>query len=74
MRAVPTRDLIKALQAIGARPLQTRGSHQRWQLGSCTTTIVVAKREAAPGTMRSIEADLAPCAGSKRWLRDQLGQ
>lgn len=52
--------------------VRTKGSHQRWVLGSCFTT-VPAHRTVPAGTVAAIERDLMPCAG-EHWLRDQLSE
>lgn len=64
------RDVVKALRANGAKLVRTKGSHQRWESpdGTCKTTVSVHKgEEIPPGTLRAIEADMAPAFG-KGWL------
>jgi len=51
--------------------VRQKGSHQRWDVGSCSATVPVAT-EIAPGTVRNIERQLAPCLG-EGWLTKGLG-
>jgi len=60
------RDLKKVLKKHGVRHIRTRGDHEVWTVGNCTTSIP-ADAEVAPGTLRKIEEHLAPCLG-EGWL------
>jgi hypothetical protein len=83
-RSATTGSCLGAIDCLGecdalrrSRPLaapsrvelvRTTGSHERWRIGTCATT-VPRHRTVAPGTLRSIQSDLAPCLGE-----DWLGQ
>jgi predicted RNA binding protein YcfA (HicA-like mRNA interferase family) len=58
------RQLRKLLTKQGARHVRTRGDHEIWQVGSCSTS-VPADSEIAPGTLRKIVQHLAPA-----WEKD----
>jgi predicted RNA binding protein YcfA (HicA-like mRNA interferase family) len=60
------RQLKKLLVKHGVRHVRTRGDHEIWQVGICSTS-VPADNEIAPGTLRKIEQHLAPCLG-EGWL------
>jgi predicted RNA binding protein YcfA (HicA-like mRNA interferase family) len=60
------RDLKKVLKKHGVTHVRTRGDHEVWAVGNCTTSIP-ADAEVAPGTLRKIEEHLAPCLG-EGWL------
>lgn len=65
---MPYRALVKLLKAHGCVCTRTEGSHERWETpdGKCRTSLVHVQ-EIAPGTLRNIRDDLAPCLG-KDWL------
>jgi predicted RNA binding protein YcfA (HicA-like mRNA interferase family) len=46
--------------------VRTVGSHEVWRLGACEA-VVPHHQVVAPGTLRNIRDQLAPCAG-KEWL------
>ena len=55
------------LRRLGCRSVRQRGSHQIWRCGTCRTVIPMHAGGLTPGTLRSIERDLAPCLGAG-WL------
>ncbi len=60
------RELKRLFAKHGVTYVRTRGDHEVWTVGSCTT-VVPADSEVAPGTLRQIEKHLAPCLG-EGWL------
>jgi predicted RNA binding protein YcfA (HicA-like mRNA interferase family) len=60
------RQLKKLLTQHGVKHVSTVGSHEKWKIGNCTTS-VPRDSEIAPGTLREIEKHLAPCLG-EGWL------
>lgn len=69
------RELIRILRAVGAEEVRKgKGSHVRFRLGACSTTVPVHLGEDIRlGTLRAIERQLEPCLG-ERWLRRYLGR
>jgi len=70
---VTARELIAILHALGAVEVRKgRGSHVRFRVGTCSTTVPVhAGEDLRIGTLRAIERQLEPCLG-ERWLRRYL--
>lgn len=66
MKAVRYSELVKLLRGIGAENVRTVGSHEVWRLGTCQA-VVPHHQLVAPGTLRKIRDQLAPCAGEE-WL------
>ena len=66
MKPVPYSELAKLLRSIGAEKVRAVGSHEVWRLGTCQA-VVPHHQVVAPGTLRKIRDQLAPCAG-KEWL------
>ena len=65
-----TKVLRKRLRALGCELTGTEGSHEKWTApGGHSTTIVAGHKEQAPGTLRAIQAQLAPDLG-ERWLEE----
>jgi predicted RNA binding protein YcfA (HicA-like mRNA interferase family) len=64
---ITTRVLIRKLRERGCDSVPQRGSHQIWRCATCQTVIPMHAGDLTPGTLRSIERDLAPCLGPK-WL------
>ena len=61
------RALLRVFQRHGVTFIRHgRGDHEIWGVGECSTTVVRAN-EIAPGTLRNIQRDLAPCLG-EGWL------
>ncbi|UCC74086.1 MAG: hypothetical protein JSV86_05875 [Gemmatimonadota bacterium] len=68
-----TRDIVKRIRQLGGRQLRRGSSGHGVFVCSCgkhTTSIAVQRleRQVRIGTLKHIEADLAPCWGA-RWLR-----
>ena len=59
-------ELIKIVRASRMELLRTKSSHEVWGIGECRT-VVPHHPTIAPGTLRSIERQLAPCLGGA-WL------
>jgi predicted RNA binding protein YcfA (HicA-like mRNA interferase family) len=67
---MPTKDLRKLLASLGATRTGTVGSHEKWTApGGHSTTIKAGEKEQKSGTLRSIQAALAPEFGEK-WIED----
>jgi predicted RNA binding protein YcfA (HicA-like mRNA interferase family) len=66
VKAVRYSQLVKLLRGLGAEKVRTVGSHEVWRLGACEA-VVPHHQVVAPGTLRNIRDQLAPCAG-KEWL------
>ena len=65
-----TRDLRRLLRRKGCALVGTEGSHEKWVApGGRTTTLKASVKDQAPGTLRSIQAQLAPDLG-ERWLEE----
>jgi predicted RNA binding protein YcfA (HicA-like mRNA interferase family) len=63
------REVIRILRALGGEERPAKGSHIRFRVGTCFTTVPNHMGDdLAIGTVRGIEADLAPCLGPG-WLR-----
>ncbi|HSN15464.1 MAG TPA: type II toxin-antitoxin system HicA family toxin [Anaeromyxobacteraceae bacterium] len=63
------RELIRILRLLGAEERAARGSHVRFGVGACNTTVPNHKGEdIKTGTLHAIEKDLEPCLG-KGWLK-----
>ncbi len=63
------RELIRILRALGAEERPGKGSHIRFRVGTCFTTVPNHQGEdLRAGTVRAIEANLEPCLGPG-WLR-----
>lgn len=70
MRPMRTRELRKLLRHLGCQMTGTEGSHEKWTApGGHTTTLKSAAKDQAPGTLRAIQAHLAPELGD-RWLEE----
>ena len=61
------REVAKKLNKAGATWTQGRGSHRKYTLGKCRTSLSMHTGDIATGTLRQIEKDMEPCIG-KRWL------
>jgi predicted RNA binding protein YcfA (HicA-like mRNA interferase family) len=65
-----TRELRKLLASLGCRPSGTVGSHEKWTApGGHSTTLKTGEKEQKSGTLRSIQAALAPECGED-WIED----
>ena len=63
------RELMAILRRLGAAERAGKGSHVRFTIGSCSTTVPNHKSEdIKKGTLAAIEASLEPCLG-KGWLK-----
>lgn len=63
------KELERILKALGAEFVRQKGSHRVWRVGTCQTVVPAhAGEDIKPGTLKAIEAQLAPCLG-KGWLR-----
>ncbi len=63
------RELMRILRALGAEERAGRGSHVRFRIATCFTTVPNHKGEdLSIGTVNGIESDLEPCLG-RGWLR-----
>ncbi len=70
MRPMRTRELRKLLREKGCELTGTQGSHEKWTApGGRSTTLKAGAKEQAPGTLRAIQAHLAPELG-ERWLEE----
>lgn len=68
MRPMPYRTMARILSQHGCVEVRQVGSHVRWRCGDCLVTVPRhLGRDIAPGTLRSIEASMAPCLGPG-WL------
>jgi predicted RNA binding protein YcfA (HicA-like mRNA interferase family) len=71
MKPMPTKDLRKLFKAMGCEKVDAKGSHEKWTApGGHSTTLKAGDKEQASGTLRSIQAALAPEFG-ERWLEDK---
>ncbi len=69
-----SRDLIRILRQLGAVERPGKGSHIRFSLGACNTTVPNHKgEELKTGTLHAIEASLEPCLG-RGWLKKILSE
>lgn len=70
MRAMPTRELRKLLRSMHCVEGGGKGSHEKWTApGGHSTTLKASAKQQAPGTLRSIQAALAPEFGD-RWIEE----
>ncbi|MDA8072168.1 MAG: type II toxin-antitoxin system HicA family toxin [Actinomycetota bacterium] len=68
MKPISTKALRTLLQAMGCEKVAVVGSHEKWRgPGGHTCTIKAGVKQQAPGTLRAIQASLAPELG-ERWL------
>jgi predicted RNA binding protein YcfA (HicA-like mRNA interferase family) len=66
---VRAREMMRILRALGAEERAGKGSHVRFRIGNCFTTVPNHKGEdLSVGTVNGIESDLEPCLG-RGWLR-----
>lgn len=66
------RELIGILRRLGAVERAAKGSHVRFSVGPCNTTVPDHRGEdIKTGTLRAIERDLEPCLG-KDWLKKAI--
>ena len=60
---------MRILRAMGAEERAGKGSHVRFTLGACSTTVPNHKGEdIRKGTLAAIEASMEPCLGPD-WLK-----
>lgn len=65
-----TKDLRKLLRSLGCVEGGGKGSHEKWTAPSGhSTTLKAGVKAQAPGTLRSIQAALAPEFGD-RWIEE----
>ena len=57
---------VKILKQLGCAEIRQKGSHLRVQCGTCKRTIPIHPGDIAPGTLRAIKRQLAPCLGEDR--------
>lgn len=62
------REVNRRLERLGAVLVRQTGSHRRFRLGRCSTTVPQHTGDIPIGTLRAIERDMEPCLG-KGWLR-----
>jgi len=63
------REVRKLLKKHGCEELHWNGSHLNVRCGTCHTAIPIhGGEDIGYGLLKSIERDLAPCIGIKRWL------
>jgi len=69
VKPLPYRQIARILRSHGCEHVRTHGSHHVWRCGTCSATIPAHKEssQVAPGTLRQIEAAMAPCLG-EGWL------
>ncbi len=61
--------MLVILRRLGATERPGKGSHVRFTVGACNTTVPNHKGEdLKTGTLHAIEASLEPCLG-KGWLK-----
>jgi predicted RNA binding protein YcfA (HicA-like mRNA interferase family) len=68
--AVTSREVVRKLEARGARKVRQKGSHAfyRSACDRCSTVVPIHKGEdLGPGLLRAIQKDMASCYG-ERWL------
>ena len=70
MKQMRTRDLVKILKRMGCVKGETVGSHTKWTAPEGHATSVVEDTDQAAGTLRNIQAHLAPEFGEK-WLEKE---
>ncbi|MDN5748185.1 MAG: type II toxin-antitoxin system HicA family toxin [Pseudonocardia sp.] len=67
---MPTKNLRKLLRSKGCNEGGGKGSHEKWTApGGHSTTLKAGAKEQAPGTLRAIQAQLAPELGPT-WIED----
>ena len=66
MKEIRYRELARLLRRLGVERVRTVGSHEVWKIGTCQT-VVPHHPVVAPGTLRKIRQQLAPCLGED-WL------
>jgi predicted RNA binding protein YcfA (HicA-like mRNA interferase family) len=60
---------MRILRALGAEERAGKGSHVRFTIGPCSTTVPNHQGEdIKKGTLAAIEANLEPCLG-RGWLK-----
>lgn len=65
-----TRDLRKLLRSKDCELAGTVGSHEKWTApGGHSTTLKTGAKDQAPGTLRGIQAALAPEFG-QTWIEE----
>lgn len=65
-----TRDLRRLLRKHGCEQEDTKGSHEKWTApGGHSMTLKAGAKDQAPGTLRNIQAALAPELG-ERWIEE----
>lgn len=65
-----TKDLRRLMRAKGCAEGGGKGSHEKWTApGGHSTTLKAGVKEQAPGTLRAIQAQLAPEFGST-WIEE----
>lgn len=71
MKPTSTRDLRKLLRTKGCVEGGGKGSHEKWTSpgGGYSTTLKAGVKEQAAGTLRAIQAQLAPEFGP-RWIEE----
>ena len=68
---MPTKALRRLLRAKGCIEGGGKGSHEKWTApGGHSTTLRAAAKDQAPGTLRGIQAALAPEFGAT-WIEDE---
>lgn len=70
MKPMSTKALRKLLRAKGCVEGGGKGSHEKWTApGGRSTTLKAAARDQAPGTLRAMQAHLAPEFGCD-WIEE----
>lgn len=70
MKVMPTSRLRKVLRDLGCVQASSKASHEKWVAPGGHVAIVKAGvKQQAPGTLRNIQAALAPELGPT-WLED----
>lgn len=70
MKPMRTKDLRKLLRQHGCEQAGTEGSHEKWVApGGRSATLKATAKDQAPGTLRNIQAALAPELG-ERWIEE----
>ena len=60
---------MRILRALGAEERAGKGSHVRFTIGTCSTTVPNHQGEdIKKGALAAIEASMEPCLG-RNWLR-----
>lgn len=71
MKPMATRDLRRILRRLGCVEGGGKGSHEKWTAPrGHSTTLKAGAKQQAPGTLRSIQAALAPEFGPK-WIEEE---